>query len=77
MTTFDKIKISPVNDMSNGVIRKHYDTLPVISVDKKTAKTITAKDVNFFFVGTFTKQRTSVIQKRFYLLAKDNYHLIK
>ena len=38
MTTFDKIKISTVNDMSNGVIRKHYDTLPVISVDKKNRK---------------------------------------
>lgn len=70
MTTFDKIKISPVNDMSNGVIRKHYDTLPVISVDKKTAKTITAKDVNFTFVGTFTKAKDVGNSKTFLFTGK-------
>ena len=56
--TFDKIRISTVNDTSRGnVIRKNYDTLPVKFVDKKTGKTITAKNENFTFVGTFTKAK--------------------
>ena len=56
MTTFDKIRISTVNDRSSGnVIKKNYDTLPVKLVDKKTGKTITAKNNIFTFLGTFTK----------------------
>ena len=36
MTTFDKIRISTVNDgTSVGGIKKNYDTLPVKIVDKK------------------------------------------
>ena len=57
MTTFDKIRISTVNDRSGSVIKKNYDTLPVKIVDKKTGKTITAKNENFTFVGTFTKAK--------------------
>ena len=54
----------------NGVIRKHHDTLPVISVDKKTGKTITAKDVNFTFVGTFTKAKDVGNSKTFLFTGK-------
>ena len=54
MTTFDKIRISTVNDRNGSVITKNYDTLPVKNVDKKT---ITAKNENFTFVGTFTKAK--------------------
>ena len=54
MTTFDKIRISTVNDRNGGVITKNYDTLPVKIVDKKK---ITAKNENFTFVGTFTKPK--------------------
>ena len=55
--TFDKIRISTVNDRTGSVIKKNYDTLPVKSVDKRTGKTITAKNENFTFVGTFTKAK--------------------
>ena len=56
MKTFDKIRISTVNNRSSGnVIKKNYDTLPVKLVDKKTGKTITAKNNIFTFLGTFTK----------------------
>jgi antitoxin component YwqK of YwqJK toxin-antitoxin module len=55
--TFDKIRISTLNDRNSTVLTKNYDTLPVKSVDKRTGKTITAKNEKFTFVGTFTKAK--------------------
>ena len=55
--TFDKIRVSTINDRNGTVLTKKYDTLPVKSVDKRTGKTITAKNENFTFVGTFTKAK--------------------
>ena len=77
MTTFDKIRISTVNNRSSGnVIKKNYDTLPVKLVDKKTGKTITAKNNIFTFLELLQKQTMLMIQKHFYLLEMDSYHII-
>ena len=53
--TFDKIRISTVNDRNGTVLTKNYDTLPVKYVDKRPGNIITAKNENCTFVGPVTK----------------------